>query len=105
MHSGPLTSGYAGVAYGTLGTTANMRLSRAGHSLHLPLHLSDHYQDWRTLLFAVTVPMIVNLAVTQRVPSLPTPHSPGQCLSVPLSAAPTACEFKLLRVDSAASAL
>ena len=63
-HSSPLTSGYVGVAYGTLGTTANVRLSRAGHSLHLPLHLSDHYQDWRALLFAVAVPMIVNLAAT-----------------------------------------
>lgn len=71
-HSGPLTSGYAGVAYGTLGTTVNVRLSRAGHSVHLPLHLSDHYQDWRTLLLAVTLPLAVNILSTQCVPLPPT---------------------------------
>lgn len=64
-HASPLTSGYAGVAYGGLGTTAVVRLSRAGHSLHLPLHLADHYQDWRTLLVAVALPLTVNLVATQ----------------------------------------
>lgn len=59
-----LSSGYVGVSYGALGTVLRVRGARAGHSLEVPVMLSSNAEDWRALLLGVTVPPMLNLALT-----------------------------------------
>lgn len=60
-----LTRGYAGVGYGTAGTSLNVRLTRAAHTMHVPILLSSRFDDWQALLLATAVPTALNLIVTQ----------------------------------------
>eukprot|EP00892_Ulva_mutabilis_P007706 jgi/Ulvmu1/5307/UM022_0101.1 len=62
-----LTRGYVGVGYGTAGTSLNVRLTRAGHTMHIPILLSSRFDDWRALLLAAAVPTLLNVVVTQVV--------------------------------------
>lgn len=68
-----LTRGYVGVGYGTAGTSLNVRLTRAGHTMHVPVLLSSRADDWRALVLATVVPTALNLLVTQYA-------SPAACL-------------------------
>lgn len=63
-----LTRGYVGVGYGTAGTSLNVRVTRAGHTVHVPVLLSSRFDDWQALLLAAAVPALINIAVTQCAP-------------------------------------
>lgn len=83
-----LTRGYAGVGYGTAGTSLNVRLTRAAHTMHVPILLSSRFDDWQALLLATAVPTAINLIVTQCAarPRLHCPHLPRLALRCVLRA-------------------
>lgn len=70
-----LTRGYLGVGYGTAGTSLNVRLTRAGHTMHVPILLSSRFDDWRALLLGAAVPTVLNVFITQCAPHMHDAHA------------------------------
>lgn len=62
---GEMLTTYCGVMHGLLGTVVKVKVTRAGHVFEVPIVLAHAWDDWQTLLLAVTVPPALNFVVTR----------------------------------------
>lgn len=53
------------VHHGLMGSSIKIRVTRAGHTVMVPVYVSDRYQDWQTLLVALTMPVVVNIVISR----------------------------------------
>jgi hypothetical protein len=62
---GDLNSSQWSVQHGILGSIVKVKVVRSGHTLSVPIHLTERYQDWQTVLLAVVVPPAVGYLVSR----------------------------------------
>jgi hypothetical protein len=58
------------VHHGLMGSLLQIRIVRAGNTIVVPVHISDNYQDVQSLLVALIVPPLLNLAISRCARSL-----------------------------------
>lgn len=62
---GDSVSSQVTVHHGLMGSSIKIRVTRAGHTVMVPVYVSDRYQDWQTLLVALTMPVVVNVLISR----------------------------------------
>lgn len=62
---GDSVSSQVTVHHGLMGSSVKIRVTRAGHTVMVPVYVSDRYQDWQTLLVALTMPVVVNIVISR----------------------------------------
>lgn len=64
---GDSVSSQVTVHHGLMGSSIKVRITRAGHTVMVPMYVSDRYQDWQTLLVALTAPIALNFLISRCV--------------------------------------